>query len=237
MREVISNDYKDLPSDPDIAFLVFENRISNNLLRRGIEETNLDNRIKYVTEIDQFIDVFNVKVNQYIDFTKNTRILIAEEHFPTFFAAVQQNISRIKMNLARSDSLGVFTSVEIKESSKEEIRVLVQQVKSKLDGMSFDEAKKDNLFRKLNVFLDELDRERTALAALTAAQIQIASATGEAAEKLEPLIGLFERIIKAVGRGSKEQTQLPKWDEPKQIEGPKSETDTASDDLEQEGNE
>ncbi len=224
MSHQISSDYRDLPADPDTAFMIFEQNLSSRLLRGGIEETRLENRIKYVADIDQFIHVFGVKIDRYFDFGKTSCAQLAEHHFSEFYSVTQTHVSKIKMQLARADSQGVFTSVEISADAKEDIRKLVLEVKKKLDRLQLEESKKDNLFRKLNIFLDELDRARTTLAAFTAAQVQIASATGQAAEKLEPIVGLFERIMKAIGRGTKQQKQLPRWEEPKQIEGPKSES-------------
>ena len=110
--------------------------------------------------------------------------------------------------------------ISLTEDAKNEIRALVEKIKTTIDKAKIEERKKDQLFAKLNAFLKAVDSSNTSLGSFLAAKLQIAKATGEAAKELEPAVGLFERITKAIGRGSGDTPSLPPWEEKKQIEGP-----------------
>jgi hypothetical protein len=129
------------------------------------------------------------------------------------------------LKVARASRLVVFETVVISENYKAHIRELVSKIKIGIDSADLPADKSDSLLQKLNIFLNELDKERTGLAALTAAFIQVGSAVGQSAEKLEPAMSLFERIMKAIGRGGSPMTGLPKSaEEQRQLPSPDADT-------------
>lgn len=227
--DFLTSEYKDLPSDPAHAFVVFEDRISKRLMRGydqpTLQQLGLDKRVKYVTDIDQFIEIFDFRPLRYPDRDKVSAHELATKLFEQFYSLIQEAVSYEKVRLAKQNANQVFTSVELVSEAKVEIRALVEKVKTQLDGMDLLPVKKDSLYKKLNVFLDEVDRSRTGLAAFAAAQVQVAYEAGLDEKKFERIVGYFERIMKALGRGSKEQQQLPKPEEIKQIEGPSADPD------------
>jgi hypothetical protein len=227
--DFLGSEYQNLPAEPAHAFIVFEDRLNKRLMRgfdgAALEELALDKRIKYVTDINQFISVFSFEPVQYFDLDKVTLFELAAKHFDEFYAIIQESVSAEKMRLVKQNVNQVFTSVELEVNAKSEIRGLVAKVKMHLDKMELHPVKKDSLYKKLNVFLDEVDRSRTGLAAFAAAQVQVAYEAGLDEKKFEKIVSYFERIMKALGRGSKEQPQLPKPEEVKQIEGPRAESD------------
>lgn len=123
---------------------------------------------------------------------------------------------------ARERSNHVFESVEISKEYKGEIRDLVNKIKERVEQAGLDVIRRESLQKKLNAFLRELDFDRTRLAALTAAFVQVSGSVGEAAEKLEPVVGLFERIMKAIGMGSKELPGLPRPEEQRRLAPPEN---------------
>jgi hypothetical protein len=225
--DFLTAEYKDLPAEPAHAFIVFEDRLTKRLMRfantADFDRISLDKKLKYVTDIDQFVTVFNFEPQKYFDRVKISIFDLASNHFSEFYARIQESVSAEKMRLVKQDINQVFTSVELDGDAKIEIRELISKVKLQLDKLDVSMVKKDSLYKKLNIFLDEVDRARTGLAAFAAAQVQVAYEAGLDEQKFERIVGYFERIMKAIGRGSKEQPHLPKPDEYKRIEGPKTE--------------
>lgn len=233
MEEILTSEYKELPDDPSVAFVVFESKLQSKYLRGGLEESRVENRLKYVTELEQFIDVFEVPVERRIDFEKNSPATIADKHFLEFYSVVQNEISRFKLLSAKRSHNGVFDHLNIDDNYKGEIRDYISKIKIKIkiEKADIPVSKQDSLLKKLNVFLQELDKTETSLAPFTSAMIQVAAAAGETAEKLEPVMDLFERAMKAIGRGGEGKQKLPRWEAPRQLEGPKDD-DLTDDDLE-----
>ncbi|MBB3945886.1 hypothetical protein GGQ73_001821 [Rhizobium skierniewicense] len=118
---------------------------------------------------------------------------------------------------SRSRTSAVFDTVVIRDDYKDSIRNLVNKIKVRIDSADLGTQKQESLFIKLNLFLKELDNERTKLTALMAAFVQVSGSVGEAAEKLGPAVDLFERVMKAVGLGSREMRGLPKSDEEQKL--------------------
>lgn len=233
MSEFLTSEYKDLPAEPTHAFIVFDDRLTKRLTRNAVDinlsQVPLEKRIRYVTDIDQFTEAFEIIPIRYFDWNKTTLITVASHHFEEFYSLIQQTVSYEKMKLVKQNVSQVFTAVELAGDAKREIRDLVAKVKDQLDKMELNTVKKDSLYKKLNVFLDEVDRARTGLAAFAAAQVQVAYEAGLDEKKFERIVGYFERIMKALGRGAKEQKQLPKPEEIKQIEGPQEDRPEESD--------
>jgi hypothetical protein len=223
LDELLSGQYDNLPEDSVEAFVVFENRVRK---KYSIGEADFDGEqaLKYAYEIESFAKEFQIEhefVGKY-EAQAPVRKLADHASFLQYLTSVELLISRSKINLARKRGAGVTDIVELDKGAKLEIRDLVNRVKSLLDEMNIDVRKKDILRTKLNIFLDELDRTQTRLTAFLSSMIQISSASGEAADKLKPVADLFERMWKVIGKGTKEQEKLPKWEEPKQLPSPES---------------
>jgi hypothetical protein len=223
LEELLSGHYNNLPDDPVEAFLVFENRVR---AKYSINGSSFDGEqaLKYAYEIESFAKEFQIEhefVGKY-ETQAPIRSLIDHASFQQYLTSVDLLVSRYKINLARRRGTGITDIVEISEDAKIEIRNYIEKIKICLDSMNLDQRKKDILLTKLNIFLEELDRAQTKLAAFVSSYLQVSGATGQAAKDLEPAINLFERVMKALGRGSKEQPKLPKWEEQKQLPSPES---------------
>jgi hypothetical protein len=126
---------------------------------------------------------------------------------------------------SRSQSRQIFTSVEILPNYKIEIRGLVDRIKTVVDKSGWPFDRRESLQKKLNRFLRDLDMERTHLSALVAATVQISGAVGESAEKLKPAVDLMERVMKAIGLGSKDAPGLPGLEEQRLLSPPEKLTE------------
>lgn len=218
LEDALGPEYSGLPEDEHQAFLVFESRLFKKY-NIGNANTGESNRIEYIQAMESFVRVFGINFGS-LGKIENVRAMASSTNFPNYMVHVRRATTEFKARLLRERSSTSFYSLEILKKSKAEIRELVGSIKSIIEGTKITPKKKDSLFKKLNIFLDELDREMTRLSGLLAAMVEVSSATGEAAKELEPAVGLFERIMKAVGRGAKESTQLPPWETPRQLPSP-----------------
>jgi len=212
--------FENLPEDPSEAFVAFEKRARKEYLEDSIDDVSLDGWNMYLQSVSSFAHGFAE------DFDRGELNGISSEHCNSYpdakvrYALIQGAIGRIFAKKVRDQRNGLVVDVELSNEAKIEIRKLVEDIKRKIDDADIGASKKDSLLEKLNKSLFELDKKRTSLGYYLSAMIQIASATGKAAEELEPVVSKFERITKAIGLGSKEQKQLPKWEEQKRLPPP-----------------
>jgi hypothetical protein len=118
-------------------------------------------------------------------------------------------------------------TVTLEGSEKRILRHYVAQIKDVIDQSSLIVAKKERLFDRINSFLEELDRDRTALQKFNDIVISLSHTGGEAAEELEPTWKWVKLIAALLGaRQENEQAKLPKPTAPKKLEPPKEELPT-----------
>ena len=212
--------YDNLPSNKTEAFVLLEHRL-RSYYRIHKQEFRFRDYLTYLHAVKEMISECGLGYDYKKQF-EDVGVQLDEDRFIGYLAIIDSIVLRLKMSLSRSKNDEVTDIVQLDEDSKIEIRSLVDTVKIKLSKMSIDGTKRDILYSKLNTFLTELDQVNTRLTAFLSSMVQVAGATGKAAEELEPVVGLFERIMKAIGRGSREQPKLPKWEEPKQLPSPDS---------------
>jgi hypothetical protein len=139
------------------------------------------------------------------------------ERYKDFRRTVDGFTVQIQITHIRS---GARNSVALDPSEKTHLRAYAEKMKEIIEGSSLLPAKKERLFNKLNAFIAELDRDRTALQSFTDLVIALATAGGDAAKELEPA-WKWVRLLGAIlgARQEREQTHIPA--PPKKIEGPK----------------
>ncbi|TDK36627.1 hypothetical protein E2F50_06785 [Rhizobium deserti] len=201
-----------LPEDDEHAFLVYSQKVREDVVRVDNDGDPMpDSVILYRSRLVQATDVFSLSDQMLAVVTREIERNFGEAK--AYLSAVDGLYDLKMLRESRKKFSEVFDAVEISSEYKDHIRLLVNKIKERIDTVDIGIEKRESLFAKLNTFLKELDSDRTRLSALTAAFVQVSGAVGEAAEKLEPAIGLFERIMKAIGHGSKEMRGLPKTEE------------------------
>lgn len=118
-------------------------------------------------------------------------------------------------------------TVTLEASEKRILRHYVEQIKEVIDKSPLLVAKKERLFDRINHFLEEVDRDRTALQKFNDMVISLSHTGGEAAEELEPAWKWVKLIGALLGaRQENEQAKLPKPVTPKKLPHPKKITET-----------
>ncbi|WP_018687976.1 hypothetical protein [Ahrensia kielensis] len=216
------NFFDSLPEDDDQAFLEYATYAMEEILQLDEEGDPTYSSVELLrVRLAQLTDVFSVsdKIKQEIidadeisDYVEGRKFLFIIRSF--------RDILRLKKSREKYNA--VFDTVKIRSEFKTEIRDLIGKIKKKIDIAGLEVPRTESLHNKLNVFLAELDRDRTKLTALTAAFVQVSGAVGEGAEKLDPAIAMLERVMKAIGIGSEERPGLPKPEKQKQLPAPET---------------
>jgi hypothetical protein len=113
-------------------------------------------------------------------------------------------------------------TVALDASEKRILRHYVEQIKEVIDNSPLLASKKERLFDRINHFLEEVDRDRTALQRFNDIVISLSHTGGEAVEELEPAWKWVKLIGSLLGaRQENEQAKLPKPVTPKKLPSPK----------------
>ncbi|WP_165572206.1 hypothetical protein [Agrobacterium rubi] len=205
--------FDELPEDGELAFIKYALKVKDEIISYDNDGDPIPVTVElYRSRLIQVSSLFELSDETLLAVNTNSAIDNWASAKAYLFGI--SGLRDIKMlSESRKKHSVVFEYVEIDEHYKGNIRDLVDRIKARIDAADVGVEKRDSLFGKLNLFLNELDKSRTKLTALTAAFVQVSGAVGEAAEKLEPAIELFERIMKAVGYGSKPMPSLPKSEE------------------------
>jgi hypothetical protein len=212
---------------PEMAFVRLERKF------RARFQNNIEN--------SQSSESYNAYVREYMNHTISTADALGldflDEEFP--FGASPH----LKSNGQRDEQLDRLTflvdrfavraqinhirrppqdTVALDASEKRILRHYVEQIKEVIDTSTLLVSKKERLYDRINSFLEEVDRDRTALQRFNDIVISLAHTTGEAAEELEPT-WKWVRLIGALlgARQENEQAKLPKPVTPKKLPPPK----------------
>lgn len=210
---------------PDLAFVRLERKF-REVLERNLEDSQSGGAsthfmIEYMNHtlaaahalgVDE-LDFFRVPDESTGDVYADYR------HFRQVVDAftVRIQISHIRV--------GPAYSVPLDADEKKHLRAYVTRIKEIIDSSSLATAKKERLFDKLNGFVKELDRDRTALQKFNDIILSLANTGGEAAEEMEPAWKWAKLAAAILGvRQETEQTkQLPapkKQEEKRQLPPP-----------------
>jgi len=105
------------------------------------------------------------------------------ESYKRFRQTVDGFTVRVQISHIR---LGPAHTVPLDIDEKKHLRAYVTRIKEIIDASSLVAAKKERLLDKLNAFLAELDRDRTALQKFNDVILSLANTGGEVANELEP---------------------------------------------------
>jgi hypothetical protein len=113
-------------------------------------------------------------------------------------------------------------SIFLDASTRTLITHLLSQAKEAIKNATITTEKRDRLLSLIKDLQMEIDRERPPLHAIGEYFVTLCSYLGDGASKLEPAVGLLERVAKAIGDACEAATlRLPSNRKPKQLEPPK----------------
>lgn len=140
--------------------------------------------------------------------------------YNAFFADVDYCITALRLRNIEQVSAH---SVALDAGMKIKLGRMVAHIRETVARLDISVTKKDALFKRINKLQDEIDRVRTGWQAFAGLMIEACDDVGEAAEKLDPVVRLIERVGSALGvakRAENAQPRLPPPKEPRKIQPP-----------------
>jgi hypothetical protein len=217
-------DYSALSDDPELAFVELEKHFRKHLHAELNDSQSGDyTQTLYIEYINHTLAAAR---SLGLDFlrewdipTLKTRDLYDRYHdFTTVVASIT-----LQINISHARSHKKY-SVALTAADKQRVRHYVEQIKLVLDNVVIPVSKKDDLYRKLNVFLAEIDKIRTSLETFGDIAVGLAHIGGDVAKELEPARKWVDSIARLFGRYrdmEDAQRQLPKPEDRLRIEPPK----------------
>lgn len=211
--------YQNLPSDPEEAFLVLEERYrtecetkihnSHENERTDVFYTAYIARVLgAITALDltaEFEDrvprIEDVDYNTYLNFSKDV------EHYRTILLI--KHGRRVQGYSVRFDT-----------ATKEKLRHHLRQMHELVEKSEIETEKKESLFSKLNALQNEIDRDRTRIEAYADLTFAVAGMLDTALEPINRVLASIARVF--WGAQQDEIKRLPPPKPPKRIEGPKN---------------
>ncbi|MDI3562543.1 hypothetical protein [Bradyrhizobium sp. Arg816] len=213
---------------PDMAFVRLERKF-REILERDLEDTQSGGASNhYIIEyMNHTLATAEALGLDFLDFftVPNDGATDVYEDYKRFRQTVDAYTVRIQISHIR---VGPAYALPLDADEKKHLRAYVSKIKEIIDASSLVIAKKERLLDKLNAFLAELDRDRTALQKFNDLVLSLANTGGEAAKEMEPAWKWAKLAAAILGvRQETEQTkQLPppskKPEEPKRLPPPAS---------------
>lgn len=217
-------DYFDDSGDPELAFVRIEAKLraaTNALLQVAENEGGniFQAQLDYINHVLAVADVYQIReLDEFQIPSYSAHSSEVWEQYKNITQAVDYFSVRIKV--AHANGRRAF-SVTLSSAEKEKIRHLVAKIKNAIDASSLPPAKRESLLNKLNIFLAEVDRDRTKIQAVSDLMYEASTMLGGSAERAEPAVKLFERIMSIFGFKIQEQAnRLPPPRKREQIEPP-----------------
>lgn len=207
---------------PDMAFVRLERRF-REILEKNLEEVQNNTTanhfiIEYMNHTLATAETLGIDCLQFFAVPEENSSDVYDD-YRRFRQTVDSFSVRVQIRHIR---LGPSNTVPLDPSEKTHLRAYATRIKEIIDASSLIIAKKERLLDKINAFLAELDRDRTALQKFNDLILSLANTGGEAAQEMEPAWKWAKLAAAILGvRQETEQTKsLPS--PPKKLEGPKS---------------
>jgi hypothetical protein len=203
--------------EPDMAFVRLERKF-REILERNLEETQsgaasnhfIVEYMNHTLAAARALGVDTFDLFQVPDETRND--VFAD--YKRFRQTVDAFTVRIQISHIR---VGPAHALPLDESEKKHLRAYVTRIKEILDASSLTTAKKERLHDKLNAFLKELDRDRTALQKFNDIVLSLANTGADAAEEMEPA-WKWAKLAAAILGVRQETEQIRQLPPPKNLE-------------------
>lgn len=220
-------DFSKLPPNREEAFAVFVARVSSEYDQKvrndrstysdqnGHYEGSYEPERSFVNGILAFLDEYGIEAD-VVDISELENHDFAK-HFGRFKARVEYLTTRFRLRQHRVASGTIGTLISIGSNYKTEVGGLLDTVRKIVNQEVKDVNKRDNIFAKIASLQSEVDRDQTTVDALFGRMLDLSQTIGKAAEHVEPLVKLMERVKKIFWDAPEKVEQLPKPDRPKLI--------------------
>ena len=217
---ITDEEMANLPDDDQLAFVVYEERLRAKTRDKTADQEGSSLEREYVNHILAFISVvnLNVAVDRDPPFLDND----FWEWYHRFQQVIDYRIVEIRLAHARDGRSGVTTAIYLSEDYRTEIHKLLGRVRKVVNTADLPDAKKDDIYDKINALQSEVDRSKTRLDAFHSRWLDVTNAAGEGAENLEPVVKLLGHVMRIFGRAKTEHDvgKLPPPDVPQKLPSP-----------------
>ena len=151
-------------------------------------------------------------------------------HFERFKSKVEYLTTRFRLRQHRVASGSIGTLIAIGSNYKSEVAGLLDTIRKIVSQEVKDVHKRDNILSKIASLQSEVDRDQTTVDALFSRMLDLSQTIGKAAENIEPLVKLMERVKKVFWDAPEKVRQLPRPERQKLIRQDKAEQKSDMDD-------
>lgn len=217
------NLYAELPADPELAFLILEQRYRDEC-NRQVDSVSEDERtnvfyVDYIAQVLAIIKALGLEAEFDTEVPK-----IEEVSYHTYINFSKDvKYYRTILEIKHGRRVQKF-SVRFDGATKQKIRHHLTKVREIVENMEVSQDKKEALFLKIGALEQEVERDRTRFEAYAALVIESAGILGDAADKLEPVRKWLDTIGRVIWGAKKEEDakQLPPPPELKRIQPPQT---------------
>lgn len=233
-------DFSKLPPNREEAFAAFVASISSEYAQnlRNDRSTYSDHNNNYegsyepersfVTAILAFLDEYGIESDLQDISELNNKDFAA--HFGRFKSKVEYLTTRFRLRQHRVASGSIGTLIAIGSNYKSEVAGLLDTIRKIVSQEVKDVHKRDNILSKIASLQSEVDRDQTTVDALFSRMLDLSQTIGKAAENIEPLVKLMERVKKVFWDAPEKVRQLPRPERQKLISQDKAEQKSGMDD-------
>lgn len=228
--DFLDPEMKELPDDPRLAFVVYEERLRpvTRDAERDTPDTSLPRR--YANSLIAFIRIEGLPISI------ETPPLHDQDFWPwynQFLEYVDYYVVEYKLAHARGRSSNIVTAISFSPNYREEITGLLDRIRKIVNQAELEENKKDAIYAKISALQLEMDRSTTLMGAILSGYLDVMTAIGEGGERLEPAVKVLERLMRVFRRAKADhdQGQLPPPEEKKQLPPPKVDWDELDDEI------
>ena len=223
---ITDDELAELPEDPELAFVELERIVRSrlkeqeqNALLEGDRNKSSAFRLDYINQVVAAARAYGIEALANWDVQSVSQKINFD--FRSFTLDVDSFTTQVRIRHAPRKRDG---SVALDDNARARIHHHIQQIRTAIEGAKLPEPKRDSLYKKLNGFALEVDRNRTSLQAGMAVYIGLCDAIGQGFKKLEPARKFFNSIAAVLGRAKEAEESsrpsIPRSEERKQLEAP-----------------
>jgi len=195
-----------LPEDKELAFLEIEQILLNNFNEEKKKKWSLINeasaRLEYMSSVMAAVEGLELDILREWEISSAG---FASHNFGKFLSNVKHHKLKIRI---KSQPRNRRYSVSLDGATKTKIHHYIHLIKTILEESELSEEKKESLYKKINDFINEVDKNRTGFQAGMALLVSMTSAIGEAVEKLEPARKWVDSIAALLGKAKEAEEAL-----------------------------
>lgn len=219
-----------LPEDPELAFVELERLVRERVEDQEAQEQRLnsDEGIFYSADPyrrDYINKVLAAARHYGITDLEGWKVPSIRDDIAHIFVDFTLAVDHVTMQVRlRHGPRNRQNSVGLDATARAKIQHYIAQIREAIDKANLPESKRESLYKKLNNFSLEVDKNRTSLQSGMAFYIAVCDGIGQGFEKLEPARKWIDSISTLLGRAKDIEDNmrpaLPRQAERKQLEGP-----------------